>query len=217
MAADAAGNDLSAAKIVVTSAFRFAPYDATQKLTADLIAPTVADVKTGLDKIFSKGGFVGLITEDGAPQDSRDADDAIKFHQPGYSINGKASLTEQFTVAEDNGITRQMTIGTPDASGVYHVTDVIQDGKWFCYQETVFKNGTHRRRLGVVNLTGNEQGQDTAGKNTGDAWTIEWIQDDACDSGASKYLQSFVMPKASSGSHAADHQADDSESQPVTD
>ena len=88
MAADAAGNDLSAAKIVVTSAFRFAPYDATQKLTADLIAPTVADVKTGLDKIFSKGGFVGLITEDGAPQDSRDADDAIKFHQPGYSING---------------------------------------------------------------------------------------------------------------------------------
>lgn len=95
MAADSAGNDLSAAKIVVTSAYRFAPYDATQKLTADLIAPTVADVKTGLDKIFSKGGFVGLITEDGAPQDSRDADDAIKFHQPGYSINGKASLTEQ--------------------------------------------------------------------------------------------------------------------------
>lgn len=55
MAADSAGNDLSAAKIVVTSAYRFAPYDATQKLTADLIAPTVADVKTGLDKIFSKG------------------------------------------------------------------------------------------------------------------------------------------------------------------
>ena len=46
MAADSAGNDLSAAKIVVTSAYRFAPYDATQKLTADLIAPTVADVKT---------------------------------------------------------------------------------------------------------------------------------------------------------------------------
>ena len=43
MAADSAGNDLSAAKIVVTSAYRFAPYDATQKLTADLIAPTVAD------------------------------------------------------------------------------------------------------------------------------------------------------------------------------
>ena len=118
MAADSAGNDLSSAKIVVTSAFRFAPYDATQKLTADLIAPTVADVKTGLDKIFTKGGFVGLITEDGAPQDSRDADDAIKFHQPGYSINGKASLTAQFTVAEDNDITRQMTIGKPDSSGV---------------------------------------------------------------------------------------------------
>jgi len=57
MAADSAGNDLSSAKIVVTSAYRFAPYDATKKLTADLIAPTVADVKTGLDKIFSTGGF----------------------------------------------------------------------------------------------------------------------------------------------------------------
>lgn len=217
MAADSAGNDLSAAKIVVTSAFRFAPYDATQKLTADLIAPTVADVKTGLDKIFSKGGFVGLITEDGAPQPGRDADDAIKFHQPGYSVNGTASLTEQFTVAEDNSITRQMTIGTPDTNGVYHVTDVIQDGKWFCYKETVFKNRTHRRRLGVVNLTGNEQGQETSGKNTGDAWTIEWIQDDVCDSGNSKYLESFVTPTVSSGSHDVGHQADDSESQPVTD
>lgn len=201
MAADSAGNDLSAAKIVVTSAFRFAPYDAAKTLTADLIAPTVADVSTGLDKIFTNGGFVGLITEDGAPQDSRDADDAIKFHQPGYSINGKASLTAQFTVAEDNDITRQMTIGKPDSSGVYHVTDVIQDGKWFCYQETVFKNGTHRRRLGVVNLTGNEQGQETSGENSGDAWTIEWIQDAVCDSGNSKYLESFVPPAVSSDPH----------------
>lgn len=217
MAADSAGNDLSAAKVVVTSAYRFAPYDASKTLNAALIAPTVADVKTSLDTIFSKGGFVGLITEDGAPQDNRDADDAIKFHQPGYSINGKASLTEQFTVAEDNSITRQMTIGTPDTNGVYHVTDIIQDGKWFCYKETVFKNGTHRRRLGVVNLTGNEPGEETAGKNTGDAWTIEWIQDPVCDSGASKYLESFVTPTVSSGPHTSDHQADDSESQPVAD
>ncbi len=207
MTADAAGNDLSAAKVVVTSSLRFAPYDASQKLTAAMIAPTVADVADSLKTIFSKGGFVGLITEDGAPHDSRDADDAIKFHQPGYSINGKASLTEKFTVAEDNDITRQMTIGKADESGVYHVNDVIQDGKWFCYQETVFKNGTHRRRLGVVNLTGNEQGEDKAGENTGDAWTIEWVQDDACDSGNSKYLQSFVTPAkaSSSASQPANH------------
>ncbi len=217
MAADSAGNDLSAAKIVVTSAYRFAPYDATKKLTANLIAPTVADVKTSLNDIFSKGGFVGLITDDGAPQPGRDADDAIKFHQPGYSINSQAALNEQFTVAEDNDITRQMTIGKPDTNDVYHVTDVIQNGKWFCYKETVYKNGTHRRRLGVVNLTGNEQGQETSGKNTGDAWTIEWIQDDACDSGNSKYLESFVTPTVSSGPHPSDHQADDSESQPVAD
>lgn len=55
MAADSAGNDLSAAKVVVTSAYRFAPYDASKTLNAALIAPTVADVKTSLDTIFSKG------------------------------------------------------------------------------------------------------------------------------------------------------------------
>ena len=195
MTADAQGNDLNAAKIVVTTSFRFAPYDASKKLTADMIAPTVADPATKLDSIFHTGGFVGLITEDGAPQPGRDADDAIKFHQPGYSINGKASLTEQFTVAEDNAITRQMTIGKPDSLGVYHVTDVIQEGKWFCYKEQVLKNGDHIRRLGVVNLTGNEQGQETSGKNTGDAWTIEWVEDAVCDSGGSKYLQTFVPKK----------------------
>lgn len=195
MTADAQGNDLNAAKIVVTTSFRFAPYDASKKLTADMIAPNVADPATKLDSIFSKGGFVGLITEDGAPQPGRDADDAIKFHQPGYSINGKASLTEQFTVAEDNAITRQMTIGKPDSLGVYHVTDVIQEGKWFCYKEQVFKNGGHKRRLGVVNLTGNDQGQETSGKNTGDAWTIEWVEDAVCDSGNSKYLETFVPKK----------------------
>ena len=97
------------------------------------------------------------------------------------------------------------------------MTEVIQDGKWFCYKEAVYKNGTHHRRLGVVNLTGNEQGQETSGKNTGDAWTIEWIQDDACDSGNSNYLESFVTPTVSSGPHGGGHQADDSESQPVTD
>lgn len=195
MTADAQGNDLNAAKIVVTTSFRFAPYDASKKLTADMIAPAVADPATKLDSIFHTGGFVGLITEDGAPQPGRDADDAIKFHQPGYSINGKSSLTEQFTVAEDNAITRQMTIGKPDSLGVYHVTDVIQEGKWFCYKEQVLKNGDHIRRLGVVNLTGNEQGQETSGKNTGDAWTIEWVEDAVCDSGGSKYLQTFVSKK----------------------
>ena len=68
-----------------------------------------------------------------------------------------------------------------------------------------------------MNLTGNEQGQETSGKNTGDAWTIEWIQDAACDSGNSKYLESFVTPTVSSDAHTDGHQADDSESQPVTD
>lgn len=206
MTADAAGNDLDATKVVVTSKIRIAPYDATQKLTADLIAPSVADPATKLDTIFSKGGFVGLITSDGAPQDGRDADDATEFHQPGYLLNADAKLTVQFTAAEDNDITRQMTIGKPDDIDVYHVTDIIQNNKWFAYQETVFKGLLSRRRLGVVQLTGNEPDQETRGSVDGNALTLEWVEDEACDNGACKYLQAFV-PKSTTAAQSSTKQS----------
>lgn len=204
MTADTAGNDLDATRVVVTSKIRIAPYDATKQLTADLIAPSVADPATKLDTIFSKGGFVGLITSDGAPQDGRDADDATEFHQPGYLLNADAKLTVQFTAAEDNDITRQMTIGTPDENGVYHITDVIQNGKWFAYQETAFKSGVRRRRLGVVQLTGNEPDQETRGSVAGNALTIEWVEDEACDNGSCKYLQAFVKKSAAAAQSIAE-------------
>ena len=84
MTADTQGNDLTAVKNVVTSKIIIGTYDATKKLTAALIAPTVADPQTGLADIFgSDSSAVGLITSDGAPQDARDADDATEFHQQG--------------------------------------------------------------------------------------------------------------------------------------
>lgn len=195
MSADAQGNDLKSVKNVVTSKIKLAPYDATKKLTASQIAKTVKDPLSELGSIFgAKSGFVGLITSDGAPQDGRDGDDSTEFHQPGYLEPAEPSLTLAFTVAEDNEMTRRLTIGEPDATGVYHVSDIIQNSKWFAYQETVYKNKTHRRRLGVVQITGNEPAQDTRGEVSGLALTATWLKDDACDSGESAYLQSYYTP-----------------------
>gem|GEM_PF-4427482 len=64
MTADAQGNDLTAVKYVTSSKIIIAPYDPTAKLTASMIAKTVADPITTLKDIFSKGHAVGLITSD---------------------------------------------------------------------------------------------------------------------------------------------------------
>lgn len=193
MTADNQGNDLNAVKNVLTSKIIVAPYVAGKTLTASQIAPSVADPITELGDVFgSSSATVGLITSDGAPQDSRDGDDATEFHQPGYTLNADPTLTLAFTAAEDNDLTRLMTIGRPDKTGVYHVKDIIQDTKWFAYQETIYKSGRKRRRLGVIQITGNEPAQDTRGEVSGLSLTATWQLDPAVDGGNSRYLQSYA-------------------------
>lgn len=193
MTADNQGNDLNAVKNVLTSKIIVAPYVAGKTLTASQIAPSVADPITELGDVFGSGSAtVGLITSDGAPQDSRDGDDATEFHQPGYTLNADPTLTLAFTAAEDNDLTRLMTIGKPDETGVYHVKDIIQDTKWFAYQETIYKSGRKRRRLGVIQITGNEPAQDTRGEVSGLSLTATWQLDPAVDGGNSRYLQSYA-------------------------
>lgn len=194
MAADSQGNDLKAVKSVATSKIIIAPYNPAYELGGAMIAKTVADPVTTLGDAFKDAHAVGLITSDGAPQDARDADDATEFHQPGYLLNADPSLTLEFTVAEDNDVVRSMTIGEPDADGVWHVSDTLQDAKWFAYQETVYKNGTIRRRLGVIQITGAEPDQDTRGEVSGVALTATWQKDAAVDGGNSRYLQSYYTP-----------------------
>lgn len=193
MTADNQGNDLNAVKNVLTSKIIVAPYMPGKTLTASQIAPSVADPITELGDVFgSSSAAVGLITSDGAPQDSRDGDDATEFHQPGYTLNADPTLTLAFTAAEDNDLTRLMTIGKPDETGVYHVKDIIQDTKWFAYQETIYKSGRKRRRLGVIQITGNEPAQDTRGEVSGLSLTATWQLDPAVDGGNSRYLQSYA-------------------------
>lgn len=192
MTADNQGNDLDSVKNVLTSKIIVAPYVAGKTLTASQIAPSVTDPITELGDVFGSSSTVGLITSDGAPQDSRDGDDATEFHQPGYTLNADPTLTLAFTAAEDNDLTRLMTIGRPDETGVYHVKDIIQDTKWFAYQETIYKSGRKRRRLGVIQITGNEPAQDTRGEVSGLSLTATWQLDPAVDGGNSRYLQSYA-------------------------
>lgn len=192
MTADNQGNDLDSVKNVLTSKIIVAPYVPGKTLTASQIAPSVADPITELGDVFDSSSTVGLITSDGAPQDSRDGDDATEFHQPGYTLNADPTLTLAFTAAEDNDLTRLMTIGKPDETGVYHVKDIIQDTKWFAYQETIYKSGRKRRRLGVIQITGNEPAQDTRGEVSGLSLTATWQLDPAVDGGNSRYLQSYA-------------------------
>ena len=192
MTADSQGNDLDSVKNVLTSKIIVAPYVPGKTLTASQIAPSVADPITELGDVFGSSSTVGLITSDGAPQDSRDGDDATEFHQPGYTLNADPTLTLAFTAAEDNDLTRLMTIGKPDETGVYHVKDIIQDTKWFAYQETIYKSGRKRRRLGVIQITGNEPAQDTRGEVSGLSLTATWQLDPAVDGGNSRYLQSYA-------------------------
>lgn len=193
MTADSQGNDLDSVKNVLTSKIIVAPYVSGKTLTASQIAPSVADPITELGDVFgSDSAAVGLITSDGAPQDARDSDDATEFHQPGYMLNADPTLTLAFTAAEDNDLTRLMTIGKPDETGVYHVNDIIQATKWFAYQETIYKSGRKRRRLGVIQITGNEPAQDTRGEVSGLSLTATWQLDSAVDGGNSRYLQSYA-------------------------
>lgn len=200
MARDTQGNDLDSVEVVLGGGIRFAPYDEANVITPEMIAATKTpeEVAEALPEIFkSPESGVGLITSDGGPQDARDADDAIEFYQPGYSLNADPSLTTAFTIAENNELTRRMTIGEPDEYGVYHVSDILQNDKWIAYQEESIRGAGGkvrvRRRAGVIQLTGNEPNQSERGVVKGSAWTATWQADSLFDPNA-KYLESYYEP-----------------------
>ena len=107
-------------------------------------------------------------------------------------MNADPTLTSRVHCRGGQSTTRKLTIGAPDSDGVYHVKDIVQDTKWFAYQETVYKSRVVRRRLGVIQITGNEPAQDTRGEVSGLSLTATWQLDPAVDGGNSRYLQSYA-------------------------
>ena len=203
---DAAGNDLSAVEIPLGGAIILVEYKEANKITAEAMAETVKDVTLPDD--YTADNYLGLIKQDAAFQDSRDADDATEFFQAGYSIPGEPTLSTAFTVAENNRHLRRITLGEPDKHGVYKVDDIIQPDKWCAYQEEALKGGRIRRRAGVVQITGNEPEQSERGQVKGSALTATWVADPLYEQ--HRYYESIYDPTVAAskpGTGDTGHQA----------
>lgn len=201
MVADAKGNDINEVTIPVTGAIMLAPYNTANAIKANDIASSVKE-----PHVPAAYTAVGLIESGGGPHDARENSTAITFYQQGYSLTGNATLTLQFTVAENNPMVRRMTIGEPDSNGVYHVQDIMQSDKWMAYVEESYKDGRVRRRAGVVQLTANAPAASTSGSVTGQQVTLTWQRDDAYDGDA--WIESWYEPTNHTPSDPSAHTGD---------
>lgn len=195
MAADAQGNDLDKVEVPITGGIMLVEYSEENKITSEMIGKNVAEPE--LPEAYAREtACIGLITQDGGPQDSRDADDATEFYQDGYSLPASSTLSTSFTAAENNEMTRRVTLGKPDSNGVYSVDDIVQADKWCAYQEETLRGGRVRRRAGVVQVTGNEPNQSERGSVKGTALAVTWQADPLY--GGHKYIECIYDPATAS-------------------
>ena len=182
MAKDSQGMDLGQVEALVTAAIMIVPYSTENKITPEMIAPSNATPE--LPAAYNRStACIG-----------------IEFLQDGYKkLPLATSLTQTFSPAENNALTRKITIGEPDAQGVYHVADIIQDAKWMVYEEETFDTGRVHRRAGVMQVTGNEPDQQERGSVTGRALTVEWMKDPLyvdAEHPNTRWIESWYDPKA---------------------
>lgn len=142
MAADAAGNDVTAVGLPVTGNLGIAPFGTVIPTPVAGAAPEYT-----LDPAFK---VPGLLTEDGGPEWTQEADgDPIEFWQEGYSIpSGLANVELVVKLAETSEIVREIINGkTADANGYLTVDGGGTATKYVLFTEEIFKNGVIRRRV----------------------------------------------------------------------
>lgn len=142
MAADEAGNDVTAVGLPVTGHLGIAPYGTTIPTPS---AGAAADFT--LDPAFK---VPGLLTDDGGPEWAEEADgDPIEFWQEGYSIpSGLANVELVVKYAQTDETVRSIIRGkTADANGYITVDGGGTATKSVLFTEEIFKNGVIRRRV----------------------------------------------------------------------
>lgn len=192
MAKDKQGNDLANVGVPVTGAICIVPYSEDNVITRTMISKKKAAPE--LPEVYARGtACLGLISSDGAPQDSTESGDAIEFWQQGYTLNGETTISTAFTIAEDTDLAREFCFGEkPDADGVIAVDTFTPDTKWMAYEEITYKNGNVDRRAGVIQVTANEPGQAERGSVFGRAVTVKWVRDDLYEGKA--FIEAHCTP-----------------------
>lgn len=143
MAADAAGNDLTAVGVPLTGALFFAPYGTTLPTPAEMFAygfAPDAGAWTPLGLFKPDGGFEWTMEPEG---------DALTFYQFGYTLpNGLAKCELKVVLAQTDDIVRGVAYGkTPDAYGYLTIDAGGHATQYSLYALESFRNGVIRRRL----------------------------------------------------------------------
>lgn len=172
MTADGAGNDLAAVGVPIGGLVAFAEHDE---------AAVIADTDFGKTPLELPKGYkkLGLVKVDGAPQHSRDSDDAREFWQQGYSIAGPGTRSFEVNAAENSAVVDKLTEGKePDVNGIIYVDSALPDARLIFFVATKFRNGVEERYNGVGQVTAIKFDQDTRGEVRGKSITVEWKEDD---------------------------------------
>lgn len=176
MAADDAGNDLESVGIPVTGFVAFAPYGTA--------LPTATEGKqTGSGYKWTGGKKLGLLTEDGGPEWSFEADgDAQGFWQEGYEIpSGQASVTCKIKLAQTDPNVMEFIRGSSYDENSHMLVDGAGNSKRYAVLiEEVFKNGTIRRRAGgAVTISEVAEDKSERGSVLGYEVTLKFATDKA--------------------------------------
>lgn len=194
MSADTNGNDLSLVAVPITGfiAVQMSGTPAYVESAAGGLTPLV--LPTGYKK-------VGLLTDDGAPQDDSDSDDDIELWQKGYKLRGDVtSRTLEITTAELNDTVRELINGVePDANGMITV-DQGNENQFPLFEYVKYKNGMSLRRNGLAQISTVKPAQQSRGDVAGYDITFEWISDETV---GGFYREWVVNPTSSSISSLA--------------
>lgn len=129
--------------------------------------PTDLELKNPSWTLPEGWGFLGLFTQDGGPEETTEAGDAIKFFQLGYELpSGDDDMAEALTLAEDNAAVRRLVYG-PNATDdqiLYRKAGAVPVGSFPYLRVTRYSNGTEMRRAGLVHVTAIETERETRGE-----------------------------------------------------
>ena len=171
MAADIAGNDLSAVGVPITG-FAAVCWEVAE---ANVIADTEMG-KATVTLAAEKWHYLGLFKDDGGAETGSDSEDATEFFQQGYKLAGLSTRTIKLGLAEDNPVVQRLLDGKePNANGVVYVEASDPSEPFLLFSATQFKNGFVERRHGVARISEIEVDQEERGSVRAKSVTFEWV------------------------------------------